>query len=94
METVPGGVYRGTVLPGSGRMIRTYDLGYEGTVAFSDRAARDGHTYPPKSHAASLGCPVCHGFPWGLLAALGGGEDAFRLNATVRIGVYRPQVVV
>ena len=27
-------------------------------------------------------CPVCHGFQGACSAALGGGEDAFRLNAT------------
>ena len=31
---------------------------FRGTVAFSDRPTRGGHTYPPRSHAASLGCPV------------------------------------
>jgi hypothetical protein len=37
---------------------------------------------------------VLHGDCGACFAALSRGEDALRLNATVRIGVYRPQVVV
>jgi hypothetical protein len=50
---------------------------------------------PPRSRAADLGYPVCHSSPracGACFAALGHGEDALRLNATVppvqRVGNY------
>ena len=55
-------------------------------VALSGRPTQAGLICPPRSPAAGPGCPVCHGSPrdrGACLVALGRGEDALWLNATV-----------
>jgi hypothetical protein len=54
---------------GSGSRICSY-----GTVALSDWPTRTGPICLPRSHAAGLGCPVCHSSPrglWSLLCCFG-----------------------